>query len=96
MASGKWIRVQSLQPNAADTPAPRFAHQMVYDPATKTHYLFGGNPSTFAEVDALPKSRLGDLWTLQLQRPRAEEVLQRAKFLVRKQRCAFSRVTAED
>jgi hypothetical protein len=68
MATGKWIKVQSLPPDSPNTPAARFAHQMVYDPTHKVHYLFGGNPSTFAEVDAPDKARLGDLWTLQLQR----------------------------
>ncbi|KPJ04033.1 Muskelin [Papilio xuthus] len=45
-------------------PRPRFAHQLVYDPVRKIHYLFGGNPGTAAS----PRLRLDDLWALRLRR----------------------------
>lgn len=43
-------------------PCPRFAHQMVYDPASRTQYIFGGNPGDFTD----PSRRLDDFWELRL------------------------------
>jgi hypothetical protein len=43
-------------------PVPRFAHQLVYDPVRKEHYLFGGNPGK----DMLPRMRLDDFWALKV------------------------------
>lgn len=54
---------------------------MVFDPVTKDHYVFGGNP---AETDVEPV-RLSDFWRLQLVRPTAEEALRKALFGVRRQ-----------
>lgn len=44
-------------------PVPRFAHQLVYDPVRKEHYLFGGNPGK----DTLPRMRLDDFWALKVR-----------------------------
>ncbi|XP_063226200.1 muskelin isoform X2 [Bacillus rossius redtenbacheri] len=71
-----WSKMQHLE------PCPRFAHQLVYDPCKKVHYLFGGNPGRAC----LPKLRLDDFWKLQLCRPSTEQVLQRCKLLIRKHR----------
>ncbi|KAJ2948603.1 hypothetical protein O0L34_g7858 [Tuta absoluta] len=55
-------------------PRPRFAHQLVLDPVTKIHYLFGGNPGN----QGSPRLRLDDLWALQLVRPTVDCVLHSA------------------
>ncbi|XP_026741062.1 muskelin isoform X1 [Trichoplusia ni] len=54
-------RNDSIGPNE---PRPRFAHQLVYDPVKKIHYLFGGNPGN----QSSPRVRLDDLWALRLRR----------------------------
>jgi len=61
-------------------PHPRFAHQMVYDPNTKTHFMFGGNPSNSVEE----KRRLEDLWELKLTRGEDGDILRQAKLMIRK------------
>lgn len=69
--------------NQESEPAPRFAHQLVYDMQTKTHYLFGGNPG----VRNSPTQRLGDFWRLLIRRNISpEDVLRRVSFLIRRQR----------
>jgi hypothetical protein len=62
-------------------PVCRFAHQMVYDPTTRIHYVYGGNPGNHDT----PTSRLGDFWQLELVQPNADESLTRCTFLIRKQ-----------
>ena len=41
-------------------PTPRYAHQLIYDATTHTHYLFGGNPGKAAANNV----RLNDFWQL--------------------------------
>lgn len=59
---------QALAENNSDLngerqePVPRFAHQLVYDPIKKVHYLFGGNGGK----NYAPKLRLDDFWTLEV------------------------------
>lgn len=71
-----WNKMQHLE------PCPRFAHQLVYDPVNKVHFLFGGNPGRAC----LPKLRLDDFWQLQLSRPSHGQLLQKCKLLIRKHR----------
>ena len=40
---GRWARILPADGAAAGAPLPRFAHQVVYDPATRTAYMHGGN-----------------------------------------------------
>lgn len=54
---------------------------MAFDPVTKDHYVFGGNP---AETDNDPV-RLSDFWRLRLVRPTPEEALRKALFSTRRQ-----------
>jgi len=61
-------------------PHPRFAHQLVYDVANDTHYLFGGNPG-FGHS----KSRLDDLWSLKLAKPTSKDILEECLQSVRRQ-----------
>ncbi|XP_075981320.1 muskelin 1 isoform X2 [Anticarsia gemmatalis] len=60
-----WTCVYRNDSVAPNEPRPRFAHQLVYDPVTKIHYLFGGNPGN----QSSPRVRLDDLWALRLARP---------------------------
>jgi hypothetical protein len=74
-------------------PCPRFAHQLVFDSATKDHYLFGGNPGTIGDgtygdfdSSAGVQSRLGDFWRLKMTRQPLEEVLRKCTLHCRRQR----------
>ncbi|KAA1063777.1 hypothetical protein PGTUg99_001630 [Puccinia graminis f. sp. tritici] len=79
---GRWTKVtMKAQVDGTETPPPRFAHQMVFDDLTKTHYVFGGNP---ADNDNEP-TRLGDFWKLQLIQPTRREALRRCLFALRRQ-----------
>jgi hypothetical protein len=83
----KWTRIYSSDSSSTtsdtlDEPCPRFAHQLVYDPVTKTHYLFGGNPGESGN----PRRRLGDFWALKLDGPLSGiDILRRAIFRIRRQ-----------
>jgi len=79
-----WTKMQNVE------PCPRFAHQLIYDPAHKTHYLFGGNPGE----SSLPKMRLDDFWMLKLQRPNLSHLVRRCKFFIRKHR--YQELTQQD
>jgi len=79
---GRWTKaIMKPQVDGAETPPPRFAHQMVFDDLTKTHYVFGGNP---ADNDNEP-TRLGDFWKLKLIQPTRREALRRCLFALRRQ-----------
>ncbi|KAI8979000.1 Muskelin N-terminus-domain-containing protein [Pilobolus umbonatus] len=63
-------------------PCPRFAHQIVYNPKSCRHYIFGGNPG-----DSLNSNkRLNDLWELELKKPNPESLLKRCFYLIHMQR----------
>eukprot|EP00834_Sanchytrium_tribonematis_P001865 NODE_49_length_31687_cov_0.791123.p7 type:complete len:627 gc:universal NODE_49_length_31687_cov_0.791123:15432-17312(+) len=64
-----------------DEPVPRYAHQLAYDPLTKLHYLFGGNPGSVGN----PRERLNDFWGLQLNRPTPEELLSKIRLILKTQ-----------
>nr|XP_049700727.1 muskelin isoform X2 [Helicoverpa armigera] len=59
-----WTCVYRNDSVSPSEPRPRFAHQLVYDPVKKIHYLFGGNPGN----QSSPRVRLDDLWSLRLRR----------------------------
>ncbi|KAG8720213.1 Muskelin 1, intracellular mediator containing kelch motif [Ceratobasidium sp. 394] len=61
-----------------ELPRPRSAHQVVYDPTSKTFHMFGGNSGE----DGIP--RLNDLWSMRLIRPEVDELLRKALLAVRK------------
>jgi hypothetical protein len=80
LAARQWSRLG--EDSTSEWPCPRFAHQLVYDSANRTHYLFGGNPGE----PGAPKRRLNDLWRLKLERlVMPEDILRRACFLLRRQ-----------
>ncbi|CAO3626285.1 unnamed protein product [Cunninghamella echinulata] len=63
-------------------PCPRFAHQMIYDPLSKLHFIFGGNPGD----NECSSTRLNDFWQLKLTRPNPEDILRRSIYMIRLQR----------
>ncbi|RVE51419.1 hypothetical protein evm_003974 [Chilo suppressalis] len=74
-----WSCVYRNDTVSPDEPRPRFAHQLVYDPLRKIHYLFGGNPGNHSS----PRLRLDDLWSLQLSRPSLDSVWRSARAALR-------------
>ncbi|KAL0820599.1 hypothetical protein ABMA28_006442 [Loxostege sticticalis] len=74
-----WACVYRNDTVSPDEPRPRFAHQLVYDPVRKIHYLFGGNPGNHSS----PRLRLDDLWSLQLKRPTIESIWSSARAALR-------------
>lgn len=61
----KWQKVyqsENKEDSSLFEPCPRFAHQMVYDPTTKTQYIFGGNPGDRFSTT----KRLNDFWEFTL------------------------------
>ena len=85
----KWTRVYSNDNVGAEywakmadkEPCPRFAHQLVYDNIRKKQFLFGGNPGEPGQ----PNLRLDDFWELTLVRPSSNDVLRRARFMIKRQ-----------
>ncbi|KAJ7680656.1 Muskelin N-terminus-domain-containing protein [Mycena polygramma] len=87
---GKWDLVLPMDGAERNVPAPRFAHQVVYDPTTKTFFMHGGNgglpgDDTMVQEDVETDRRLDDLWQMTLLRAPREEVVRRATLLIRKQ-----------
>lgn len=63
------------------SPCPRYAHQLVFNPETKVHYLFGGNPG----ITWKSNFRLDDFWCLYMRKPSRESALQKCRYLIRTQ-----------
>ncbi|KAF7315763.1 Muskelin-N domain-containing protein [Mycena indigotica] len=91
---GKWDLIPTVTTSngvALEEPVPRFAHQVVYHPTTRTIYLHGGNGGLKAGNDsATPEEidrdrRLDDFWQMSLTRMSPEEIVRRATMQVRKQ-----------
>lgn len=66
---GSWQKVfQNSSPELGEPsepePAPRYAHQLVYDDINEVQYLFGGNPGEQGNMS----KRLDDFWELRLYR----------------------------
>ncbi|KAE9403924.1 hypothetical protein BT96DRAFT_936129 [Gymnopus androsaceus JB14] len=107
---GKWERIVSLEeerrkkmssappfpPHSGGTsPSSRFAHQVVYEPNSKTVYLHGGTTgmapakrkeSSDAQSEEVPMRRLSDFWKMSLLRPTSDELIRRSAYLIRQQR----------
>lgn len=74
------------------TPA-RFAHQIVYNPLTQTHFLFGGNPGIPSE----PSARFDDLWEAKMSKSQGpEDILRHCQYLIRKAMFEAMTVTGGD
>ena len=75
----KWTRI-TTSPTSPKPPA-RFAHQIVYDSASQTHFLFGGNPGTPSD----PSARLDDLWAAKMTKSQGPaDILRHCQYLIRK------------
>ncbi|GJJ76870.1 muskelin [Entomortierella parvispora] len=62
-------------------PVPRYAHQLVFDDVNEVQYLFGGNPGDPTNMS----KRLDDFWGLRLYRPSPDQIVRKAKYLLRTQ-----------
>ncbi len=75
----RWTRIRTNP--SSPVPPSRFAHQIVYDPATQSIFLFGGNPGN--PVD--PTARLSDFWSARLVKVQgSSDILRRCRFLIRR------------
>ncbi|KAJ7451722.1 Muskelin N-terminus-domain-containing protein [Mycena galericulata] len=79
-----------------EEPQPRFAHQVVYDPTTRTIFMHGGNAGIKAATEddegamvdegvQEKDRRLDDFWQMTLLRTPMEDVVRRATLQIRKQ-----------
>ncbi|KAI9257656.1 muskelin 1, intracellular mediator kelch motif-containing protein, isoform CRA_a [Sporodiniella umbellata] len=63
-------------------PHPRFAHHFVYNPKSKSFFIFGGNPGDSADNS----KRFDDFWELKLSKPTSPQVVRECVFLIRSHR----------
>ncbi|KAJ3783538.1 Muskelin N-terminus-domain-containing protein [Lentinula aff. detonsa] len=105
---GKWEKIHTLEehqkrsasPSSSPSqdgtranPPPRFAHQVVYDPDSKTAYLHGGTMMVDSELregndglsEEAPMKRLSDFWKMTLRRLSSSELIRRSAYLIRQQ-----------
>lgn len=75
-----------------EEPLPRYAHQVVYNPRTKTVFMHGGNAGMVGQQlergrgdDSGKERRLDDFWRMTLIRPGSEEVIRMATYRIRRQ-----------
>ncbi|KAG0033127.1 hypothetical protein BGZ81_009343 [Podila clonocystis] len=83
---GSWQKIfQNSNPELGEPsepePVPRYAHQLVYDDVNEVQYLFGGNPGEHGNSS----KRLDDFWELRLYRPKPDQIVRKAKYLLRTQ-----------
>lgn len=88
----KWSKINIVAPsNQVGKPPARFAHQIVYDSSTQTHFLFGGNPGKPTD----PSARLDDLWAAKMIKSQGpEDILRHCQYLIRK--AMFETMTTTD
>jgi len=82
--NGKWRHIfngDCTEPGIKQ-PCSRFAHAFVYSSCDRKLYAFGGNPL----LTTYPKQRLNDMFSLSVHWPSPQESLDRAAFLLRKQK----------
>ncbi|KAK0448391.1 Muskelin N-terminus-domain-containing protein [Desarmillaria tabescens] len=94
---GQWVKVLPEQQerksrHPCQEPVPRYAHQVVYDPSTKTVFMHGGNAGITGAMERAvdgeeggKETRLDDFWRMNLVRPAVKEIIRRAKFRLRQQ-----------
>ncbi|KAJ4483838.1 Muskelin N-terminus-domain-containing protein [Lentinula aciculospora] len=106
---GKWKKIHALEehrkhhvaasslPPASVSPSSRFAHQVVYDPHSKTLYLHGGTmimdfdstkprEGSDGQIEEPPIKRLSDFWKMTLRRLSSRELIRQSVYLIRQQR----------
>lgn len=59
-SQGEWSMSQ------ARLPAPRYAHQFVFDSVSNCHYMFGGNLGNETAPKPQASMRLDDFWKLKV------------------------------
>ncbi|XP_065830322.1 muskelin-like [Oscarella lobularis] len=86
----EWLRVCKFggvaaihSADEATTPCARFAYQLVFDPISKTHFIYGGNAGKQHEHRWM---RLDDFWTFTLVMPSGEQLVRSCKLMIRRQR----------
>ncbi|KAJ6521911.1 Muskelin N-terminus-domain-containing protein [Mycena vulgaris] len=96
---GKWDVILPAPGDAdglpPDEPPPRFAHQVVYDPTTRTVFMHGGNggirdakeedENAMVDEGEATDSRLDDFWQMSLTRAPSEDIVRRATLQIRQQ-----------
>ncbi|KAG6919366.1 hypothetical protein DXG01_006915 [Tephrocybe rancida] len=101
---GSWTQILSHPPDVSSPsltahsspeehrkqPQPRYAHQVVYNPLTRTVFLHGGNAGILEAVEhegeeTHKEERMDDLWQMTLDRAESEEVIRRATYRLRQQ-----------
>ncbi|GAA5813656.1 hypothetical protein MFLAVUS_007141 [Mucor flavus] len=60
-------------------PYPRYTHQMVYNPKSNAHFIFGGHPGDVTDL----YRRLDDFWELRLTKPNSGQIKRRCLYLIR-------------
>ncbi|OWA52837.1 Muskelin [Hypsibius exemplaris] len=98
VATSKWSICPTKKTTTVDgsqptEPSPRYAHQIVYDPTSKLHYLFGGSLSVPSSITSV-KTRLDDFWQMELVQRQAADIARQAKYVIRKQK--FRELCLED
>ncbi|CAI8048563.1 Muskelin [Geodia barretti] len=73
-------------PAAAALPAPRYAHQLVFDPSTQSHYMFGGNLGNEVPPSPQASMRLDDFWKLKLVHQTRSQLVRKCKVAIRRQK----------
>lgn len=92
LVEDKWTKIKCSASNSVKPPA-RFAHQIVYNPATQTHFLFGGNPG----IPSDPSARLDDLWAAKMFKDQGpKDILRHCQYLIRKAMFESMTTTAAD
>ncbi|KAF8893559.1 Muskelin N-terminus-domain-containing protein [Infundibulicybe gibba] len=92
---GRWTQIlPEADPTLAPEPVPRYAHQVVYNPRTRSVFMHGGNAGEVElqnggdvprEEEGGRAKRLDDFWHMTLKRPAPEEVIRRATYIMRQQ-----------
>ncbi|KAF5385812.1 hypothetical protein D9615_002604 [Tricholomella constricta] len=94
-STGPSGHLQEREQLQVEEPLPRYAHQVVYNPNTRTLYMHGGNAGIVGEAmergrgaaggERQKEQRLDDLWQMRLIRAGSEEVIRRATYKIRQQ-----------
>ncbi|KAF8070082.1 Muskelin N-terminus-domain-containing protein [Lyophyllum atratum] len=95
--SPKGVAHHLAEGESAEEPVARYAHQVVYNPNTKTVFMHGGNAGIVGQMEhgrsradvpveeGQKEERLDDLWQMTLIRVGSEEVVRRATYKIRQQ-----------
>lgn len=71
--TARWKSLKDIE------PYPRYTHQLVYNPQTQSHFIFGGHPGDVSNL----YRRLDDFWQLHLTKPDTNQVVRKCLYLIR-------------